>query len=547
MDAKTGSQTSPLLAKWQWVSGGVCRVFFVVFAAVFGVLFLEVVFFNMHFSYSPLWVLLCALCFGGLFYGLYRLCCRAAGFLQKRQLWCLGGFFVLLAATQVLFYWQVAAYPTRDFERIFTGAVNYTVNGFIQDPYLDYFYKYPNNMPLTILLQFVFRVFHRVGFDNFYLVGALLTAGCTMLTYLFVYLCCKRLFGVKWGFFALGLLYLCLPLQSYISIFYTDMLTMLFAPFGVYCYLRLRDAQTWKGRLTAAAVLCAGLGFGTKIKYSVVITLVAILVDFLLRGDWKKLLVTAGLFLAFFAAFSALFNSYMYAHFLEEDIAKDAATPFTAWIMMALVRDGTHDPDDNYLIWQWPTQEEKQAQAMATLKERLGAYTPGKFLVFLNQKSVRSFGSGNLDYTHAVADSPMRQTFLVEGVSENGRHFAWFDTLNQGYYVALFALIIAGAVLAARRRDYTAFVPYLAIFGLFLFLLLWEAGQRYLINYYAMFILAGTFGMQQLMAGWPALARPGAKPAAESPGDAPDIHLETGDAAVKPQALAEEAQAGQKI
>lgn len=110
----------------------------------------------------------------------------------------------------------------------------------------------------------------------------------------------------------------------------------------------------------------------------------------------------------------------------------------------------------------------------------------------MNQKAIRSYGSGNMDYPHTVADSPMRQTFLVECVSEGGRYFTVFDTITQGYHVALFAFIIAGAAAMAKKKEYRVLVPYIATMGHLLFLLLWEAGQRYLLHYYGIYILAAS-------------------------------------------------------
>jgi len=137
----------------------------------------------------------------------------------------------------------------------------------------------------------------------------------------------------------------------------------------------------------------------------------------------------------------------------------------------------------------------------------LSGYTPASFIAFLYQKALHSVGSGNLNYPNTVADSPVRQTFLVECVSANGRHFAVFDHITQGWHVALFVLMIAGAVRQARRGGLEPFVPYLAVFGLFLFLLRWESGQRYLLNYMGMFILAATLGegfapLDSLVAKW---------------------------------------------
>ncbi len=483
------------------------RVFFAVFAAVFVALFFQVVFLNPHFSYNPLPVVLFALLWGAAAFGAWRLCAAFAQGIARREALVLVCFFAVLIATQVLFYWQVGAYPTRDFERVTTGAVNFAANGFIEEPYLDYFYKFPNNMPLAIVLQFFFRAASRVGFTNVFAVGALLNAGCIAAAYGFVYLCCRRLFGAAKGLFALALLWLCLPLQCYISIFYTDTMTLPFIPCVFYLYLRLLDARTWKGRLAAALLLCAAAALGTKLKYSVAIVLVAVAIDLLLRGSWKKLGAVALGFAVCFAGVSFAFNSYMYAHFLDKSLAADRATPFLSWVAIGLVGDGAYRAEDSYPIWTLPTKAERDARAAEMVKERLAAHTPLSYLGFLNQKGLRSFGSGNLDYTHTAAEAPMRQTFLVECISEGGRYFAVFDTVVQGYHVMLFALVTAGAALAAWKRRYAAFVPYLSIFGLYLFLLFWEAGQRYLLNYYGMFIIAAVFAADALAKEMPRLRR----------------------------------------
>lgn len=353
-------------------------------------------------------------------------------------------------------------------------------------------------MPLTIVLQFFFRIANMIGFTNFYVIGVLFNAFCILLAYTFVYLCCRRLFGVSKGFFALCLLYLCFPLQCYISVFYTDTITLFFAPFCFYLYLRMRDAKTWKGVLLAALIMTVGMAIGTKIKYSVVIAVIAVLVDLLLRLDWKKLLLVGVSFCVLFLAVNAGFNSFMYAHFLDKDTAKDAATPFTSWIMMGLKGDGAHNPDDNYLIWNWETAEEKQAQAASEIKNRLLAFTPSTFVKFYNQKALRSWGAGNLDIADWAGNSPVRETFLAAAIYEKSPTYATMDTISQGYYVALFAMVIVGAILACLKRDYKVFVPYLGIFGLFLFLLLWEAGQRYLVNYFGFYIIAAVFGTTKL-------------------------------------------------
>ena len=296
---------------------------------------------------------------------------------------------------------------------------------------------------------------------------------------------------------ALWMLALCIPLQCYISIFYTDTTTLFYAPLAVWLWLCLRDERRLRRWLLLALVLGVVIGFGMKQKYSVVIALVALLIDGLLRAPKKAAAVAAAAAIGFFA-WSAVFDGFMYAHILDKEKAEDAATPFLSWIMMGLKGDGTHNPEDNYLIWYWPTAEEKEEQARTELIARLEEMGPLGYLSFLNRKGVRSFGTGDLNVMNTAADSPMRDSFIVQCIWQQGRWHTQFLYITQGYHLAVFALMLGGAVLALRRRDGRCFVPHLSYFGLYLFLLLWEARQRYQINYLGIYLICAAFGLQML-------------------------------------------------
>ena len=100
-------------------------VFYGLFAVVFAVLFVGVVFANPHYThYNPAAVIGLAAVWGVLFYGLYRLCHHFGAALEKWEKLALSLFFVLMLATQVLFYWQMDAWPRRDFERVYTGVLH---------------------------------------------------------------------------------------------------------------------------------------------------------------------------------------------------------------------------------------------------------------------------------------------------------------------------------------------------------------------------------------------------------------------------------------
>ena len=94
-----------------------------------------------------------------------------------------------------------------------------------------------------------------------------------------------------------------------------------------------------------------------------------------------------------------------------------------------------------------------------------------------------------MEYDFTAANSPMHQNFWVECISKGGR---WYDAcgiVTQGWHVAVYLLCVACAIQSFRRKNHAAFVPLVSLFGLLLFLLFWEASQRYLVNYTAMAVL----------------------------------------------------------
>lgn len=473
----------------------ICKnIFYRIFAVSFSWLMINVLFFNPFFDYKPYIVLpLAAVWF--VFMALaFRLVEKYESFINQNTIKFLAGFFALLWLTQFVVYSLCAGYPTRDFERVFTGAYNYTITGSIQDPYLDYFYKFPNNMPLTIILQFIFRRVYKFGITNFFAVGALFNRRCISAAYLFTFLSVRNAMGTKYAAFAVILLYFCLPLQIYISIFYTDTTSMLYPPLIIYFYQTAGKLKGKKKNILFCITMGLITGLGIKIKYSVAIALIAVIIRCIIKFDLKKLAAVAVSTALGFALVSAAFDRFMYKNILDKEKAYDMSTPFLAWIAMGVQGDGTHSADDNHYIWAQETHEEKVDGAKFLLKARLEYMGPAGYIKFLNAKAVRSFGSGNLDYPNTVSESPMKQNFMIDVLNPQGRYNAVFDNIIQGYHILIFLMLCVGAVSGVLGKDRRMFVWQVSSLGMLLFLLLWEAGTRYLLNYYPVFVSASLAG-----------------------------------------------------
>ena len=167
--------------------------------------------------------------------------------------------------------------------------------------------------------------------------------------------------------------------------------------------------------------------------------------------------------------------------------------------MMGLNGDGAFNEQDRVYAWSFETQEEKKENINQQIILRLKEHTPFTFLQHLNQKGVRSFGSGNMEYNYTISNSPVNQTFLVECVSPGTEEFVWMGHVVQGWHVMLFLLVIASGVISLAKKDYAVFVPLLAILGLYMFLLISEASRRYLTNYMGAYVLCAIWRMHYLI------------------------------------------------
>ncbi len=477
------------------------NLFYILFACRFGLLIFNILFANVYFDYKWYISLIIGVCWTVFFSLVYKVVRSNISVIENNRNKFIILMCIILTVTQFFMWNFCAGYPTRDFERVFTGAYNYTITGEILDPYLDYFYKFPNNMPLTIIYQFIFRAVYRVFGTgvNFFVIGAVFNGICIICAYVFTYLAVENLSDTKTAVMAVLVLYFCLPLQTYISIFYTDTTTMLYPPMMLYFYSKIKDEENLKKALPYIIAMCGLTAVGIKIKYSVSIMLIAVVICLFIRFDFRKIIAVILSIALSYSIVSAVIDGFMYKNILEKEKAADWSTPFLAWIAMGMGGDGTHNSNDNHFIWSFETQEERERAAKWQLQTRLEHMGFKGYIQFLNKKMVRSFGSGNLDYINTVSDSPMKQNVAIDILNKDGKYNPVFDNIIQGYHIMIFIFIAISGIYGIRNKKREFFARQVAALGMFLFLLLWEAGTRYLLNYYPIFIISSLPAMISVM------------------------------------------------
>ncbi|MBQ7859611.1 MAG: hypothetical protein IJ347_05730 [Faecalibacterium sp.] len=475
--------------------------FYLLFAVLIGNLLVQTVFFDPWFGFKPLPSLLAAAVWLAAFAGLAVLLRRAEGWLCAHRIAAVALALAVTAATQLIFYGFAACWPVRDLQYIHDAAYEYTIAGQITGISQDYLYKFPNNLPVVALLQLVWRVVYRVmgaGFEGFSLLGVLLNAGAILLAYLFTFLAAEQLLGTRRAFWCWGVLYLCLPLQFLVTYYYTDTLTLCFAPMAVYAWLRMQKPRRFGVQAAMAAGFGLCIGAGISLKVTIVIVLVAIAIDGVLRRAWKPLALLLACTALGVCLCNAAVERFAYGgRVLDQTIAADEATPYTNWIAMGMMGDGSYTPDTNLDVWQYEGKQARQQRSLEILRQRYEAFGGfGNYLLYLNQKGIRSFGNGDLETPNTVGLHLRKELGLAEAlVYENGKWHTAYEYICQGWHLAVFGLMLAAVVQALRGKAVQGFVPLLATFGLYLFLLIWESSQRYLTNFLCIFVLGAAAGM----------------------------------------------------
>jgi hypothetical protein len=284
-----------------------------------------------------------------------------------------------------------------------------------------------------------------------------------------------------------------LPLLNYIAIYYTDTLTLPFPILALYLWLCAKENYKKKSYKKATLqVLGAVLSItaGSLLKISVVIVLVAIVIDAFLCFPIKKSLLIFASIIAFFCMMYFPANyAIMHAPFLPEDNPEDYI-PRSHWIMMGLHDTGTYyDPDYKLTLSIDP--ELRDEFVKQEIQNRISDY--GFFGLLAHQAQKTAFVWGDGDYfTHIkmmrdrANPSSLDQYVIYDG--ERHAIYAYYCQFLQ--LINISAFVLAAWYMLRNKAIGNALLPYtLSVFGLFLFQNLWEARSRYLLNFLPIFIV----------------------------------------------------------
>lgn len=402
---------------------------------------------------------------------------------------------------QILFAYLLWCRPVSDGMRIFTYASDFAVNGdfgMIQTDLLEgetYLIRHPQNHMMLFLNAFVYRLWYLLTGR----VSRLPMLGLNILSLnaalLFTALLARKTYGDKKALYVLGFSALFAPYYTYTAYIYSDSLSL---PYGVGAALILAHALQQKKTVPRLILfaLCGGAVFlGFKMKGNLIILAVAILIYLLLKLRLRRFLSAA---LAFLVGFGCLYGVYTAAHDAAHLSTKEQSyayeLPETHWIMMGLSGNGGFNMDDFLITNSVVGKQEKREKNLEVISQRLGEMGPTGLLQHLTTKAVWTWGDGTY-YISGHIHEYIERHAVHDYVLDDGAHHDIFFILTGGFQLLLLILMALSALRGALspRCDLTLLFR-IAVFGIFLFLLIWETRSRYLFNFTPFFLLLTADG-----------------------------------------------------
>ncbi|MFI3168783.1 MAG: glycosyltransferase family 39 protein [Faecalibacterium sp.] len=478
------------------------RIFLVLFCMTFSAVLFGVVFYNTEYQHTAVSTLALILVALQGYLMIYRALSRHITWLTRYFHWIVGVALLLLFAGNLWFGLQLRFSPIFDLGAIFDGAQYWVETGSFMHPdnwaaQQNYYYYFGNNLGGLTCFYLVFSLGVFLGMRDYYLMALLFTSICVVITVCLSVLIARRCFGLCQAMMALVFFLTSLPFWFMGATFYTDSLSIVFPVAMMYLYLRYCDVQLKKRRYLWLLLLGVVSGLGIFIKATVGVMLVAILIYHLCT---KGLLASVALFLPFALALLLCtgVTRWVESNHMEQDKIDQLQTPALHWVMMSLRRDNGRYNGEDYTFTRSfeDTQlrdEMIQQEIITRIKERGFS---GMYQLFFN-KSIVVFGDGTYGQSDFLDDNPVSRGALHEYVLYDGTQREDYASVCTGVFFAITALVICSAVdlLFDIKKKARQYIPQLAVFGIWLFLMCWECTARYTTNYVPMMILCAVSGV----------------------------------------------------
>ena len=407
--------------------------------------------------------------------------------------------FLFITIEQIICGTLLQSRPIWDFPVIQSFAKDFN-NEYIWGH--EYLSQYPNNLLLFSIFRIMYKIANFFGFYQYDLIGTVFNIICIDLAGLFTFLSIKKSTdSFNKGVYALGWFATISPIYIYTCIFYTDTLSMLFAPLILYVFLILKEQKNIKKIILYSVILGIIAAVGMLLKMTVIIVLLATLSVWIIFSKLSIKKMISITFILIMIGFILICKNivvknfyYGYSKFETNEI------PYTHWIMMGLKGNGGYNEEDVQYTQSFSTKEEKINANVSQIKIRLKNLIETKNYNFFVDKLLYTWGDGTYFCLNKVVYKygNIEETLINK---QNNSYIKKYISVSQIRHISMLILILlsfANFTMKDDKENITT-ISKVTIVGIIVFFIIWEARSRYLVNFIPIFIISAINGMDNIL------------------------------------------------
>lgn len=423
--------------------------------------------------------------------------------IKNYKMWIFLLFLVLLALQSIFLYFMQTN-PGWDWKIVLEEAQNivFEPKKFLN---LSYFENFPNNKWLLLLEVVMYNISKVLKIKSLLFPTYILNIILVDITVLLTVLTAKRLFDEKRSIFVFIMIILSSSFYFYLPILYTDTLSMPIPIMLLYCYVLYKDSKKSKYLWFMGIVGAIGL----KFKVTTLIMLIAIIIDYFIENKFKSAFNMFFKIITVFIISVFLLNSIEKVTFLNK-LNKDNAIPFTHWIMMGLYEYPSFIENKNFIgaysleayqyTYSFNTANERKTANIKMIQKKLKEYGPINYIKFLYRKMIFVWDDGTFYGANFLTENPIKKNNIIQDFClTSGKYFYLTFSFLTGILLTYYLSFIVVGIKYLKDKKNKVNVLMLAILGVLLFFLLWEASSKYLFNFVPIFIILAVYGIMIIM------------------------------------------------
>lgn len=364
-----------------------------------------------------------------------------------------------------------------------------------------YLYMFPNQLGLVILVELLLKVFGNGAIQSFRLLNCIATILILFSLHEFIKIYFKeekylKIFDI--------IMYFCLPLFYYTTFFYGNVLAIMFCLLSLLFQLYSFNS-TGKKRILFVLLTGISIALGIFIKSNSLITLVALILQYIFNHEYKGKIVSIFIVLICCLISKSFINFYVQNQY-QAEVSK--GVPMTSFLAMGL-QESYRAPGwfngYNYEVFIKNSYDRDKTMVadLKSINKSINKFIsdPIYALKFFGKKTVSQW------------NNPSFQCFWIQGEHNGQYNVNYISThlLHEGgklrniqeYTLDAFEFLIYFCALITwitfKKEDTSFYSLGLVFVGGFIFHLFWEAKCQYTLQYFIGLIPYSVYGVNYVM------------------------------------------------